>query len=67
MRSILVISAEEEIVPQIQSSFRTHCKIEKAAGMDDALAMLGKRRFDYIIIDLRLLKKTSQDTDHKEA
>ncbi len=67
MRSILVISNKSETIPKIKSTFPSGYQIEKSSDMEDALGKLNKKRYDFIVVDLQILKETSSDNGYKEA
>ncbi len=56
MKSILVVSREEEVNRQIQSCLRNGYRIEIAPDRTAALDMLRKKRHDFIMIDLDILR-----------
>ena len=65
MSLILIISAEPEMFTQIQATFHSGYEIESVTDMDKGLEKLRNKRYDVIIVDLRTLKTTSQDSSYK--
>jgi len=67
MRFVLVVAREQDIVQTIQGCFGSNCKVNRASDRDDALEMLGTRRYDLIFIDLEILQDSLADKDYKIA
>lgn len=67
MKSILVVSREAGVVREIQSCFRTGYRIEGAPDKPTALEMLRKRRHDFILIDIEILRESMTGEGYKAA
>ena len=67
MRFFLVVAKEADVVETIRGCFAVDCKVNRAADRDDALEMLGTRRYDLIFLDLEILQGSLADKDYKTA
>jgi len=67
MRYILVISKEQEVFSTILSCFRSEYRVQNVADKDAALEMLHKERYDFIFIDVEILRESSPDNGYKAA
>jgi DNA-binding NtrC family response regulator len=67
MRSVLVVTREQDVVQTIQGCFASNCKVNRAFDRDDALEMLATRRYDLIFLDLEILQDSLADRDYKTA
>jgi len=67
MRSILVISNEQNVFGSISSCFGTGYKVSVALNADAALDILSKRRYDLIFFDLEILRKSGSGNGYKAA
>jgi DNA-binding NtrC family response regulator len=67
MRFVLVVAREQDIVQTIRGCFGADCKVNRAADRDDALEMLGTRRYDLIFLDLEILQDSLADKDYETA
>ena len=67
MRHILVISKEQEIFLSIHSCFRSEYRVENVADKDAALEILHKKRYDFIFVDVEILKESAPDNGYKLA
>jgi len=67
MKSILVISNEEETYPLIASTYKSGFTVEKTANKTAALELLQKRRFDLIFIDLDVLNNQDSEENYKAS
>ena len=56
MRSILVVSGNEEVFRTIHSSFHAEYRLGSASSSQAALDILGKKRYDSIFFDIGLLQ-----------
>ncbi|UCG20652.1 MAG: sigma-54-dependent Fis family transcriptional regulator [Deltaproteobacteria bacterium] len=65
MRFVLVVAREQDLVQTIQGCFGSNCKVNRASDRDDALEMLGTRRYDFIFLDLEILQDSLADKDYK--
>jgi DNA-binding NtrC family response regulator len=67
MKSILVISREQNISEQIRSCFASEYRIDYVISDQAALDILRKKRYDVLLIDLEILKESAQDNGYKTA
>ena len=67
MRHILVISKEQEVFFGIHSCFRSEHRVEHVADKDAALEKLHKKRYDFIFIDVGVLKESVPENGYKLA
>lgn len=67
MRYILVISKEREVFLSIHSCFRSEDRVENVADKDAALSILNKKRYDFIFIDVEILKEPVSENGYKLA
>ena len=57
MRSILVVSKEHEVYRTVRSCHRSGYRVDHTAGKASALAVLHRKRYDFVFIDLEILKE----------
>ena len=67
MGYILVISKEQEVFLTIHSCFCSAYTVQKVADKNAALKMLHKDRYDFIFIDVEILRESSPDNGYKAA
>jgi DNA-binding NtrC family response regulator len=67
MKSILVVSKEQEGFHTIQACFRQGYRVDKAASKDAALEMLRKKRSDFIFIDIGIFRESVAINGYKVA
>ena len=67
MRSIIVTTQENSDFKLFQACFRKEYHVEKAISKEDALKMLRKKRYEFIFIDLELLREPEDDKGYKVA
>ncbi len=67
MKFVLVVAREQEIVQTIMGCFGADFKVNRAADRDDALEMLGTRRYDLIFLDLEIVQGSLGDKDYETA
>ena len=67
MKFVLVVAREQDIVQTIMGCFGADCKVNRAADRDDALEMLGTRRYDLIFLDLEIVQGSLGDKDYETA
>ncbi len=67
MKFVLVVAREQDIVQTIMGCFGSDCKVNRAADRDDALEMLGTRRYDLIFLDLEIVQGSLGDKDYETA
>jgi CheY-like chemotaxis protein len=56
MKSILVVSNEEEVYPLIASTYKSGFTVERAANKTAALALLKKKRCEMVLIDVDVIR-----------
>ena len=57
MRSILVVSKDQDVYRIIRSCHRSAYRVDLTAARDSALEILHRKRYDYLFIDIELLKE----------
>lgn len=67
MRSILVVSREQDVFRAVKACFGQGHRIDKAFTKDAALDMLRRRRADFVFIDLEILKESVPGNAYKAA
>ena len=67
MRHILVISKEQEAYFNIHSCFRSEYRVENVTDKDAALEKLHKKRYEFIFIDVGILKASGPENGYKLA
>lgn len=67
MRTILLVSDSLESVQNIRSAFALEDLVDSASDKDSALEMLGKKRYDFMLIDLDILLESTREGGHTEA
>jgi DNA-binding NtrC family response regulator len=67
MRSILIVSREQEVLRAINACFRQGHTVDKASNKDSALETLRKKRSDLLFIDLEILKESVPGNGYKAA
>jgi DNA-binding NtrC family response regulator len=67
MKSILVVSDEEETYPLIASTYKAGFTVEKTVNKTAALERLQKRRFDLVFIDLDVLNSQDSEENYKAS
>jgi len=67
MKSILVVTNEEEAYPLISSTYKSGFTVEKTADKTAALEWLKKRRCDLIFIDLDVLNNQDSGENYKDS
>jgi DNA-binding NtrC family response regulator len=67
MKSILVVSNEEEVYPLIASTYKSGFTVERAANKTAALELLKERRCDLVFIDLDVLSNRDSEENYKES
>ena len=67
MRSILIISKEDEVFRVIHTCFRSESRVDEAFTKGVALDMLQKQRYDFLFIDLEILREPAQGNGYKIA
>jgi DNA-binding NtrC family response regulator len=65
MKSILIVSTEQEVTSKIRSCFSLDYKIANAAGKQAALDMLRRKRYDFILTDLEILRESTKSDEYK--
>ncbi len=67
MKYMLAISKETETFRLIHSCFRSEYGVDKAFAKDPALEMLRKRRYDFVFIDLEILRGSNSENGYKAS
>ncbi|GBC62439.1 sigma-54-dependent Fis family transcriptional re gulator [Desulfonema ishimotonii] len=67
MSSVLVVSAEREVVQVIRSAFGPDAGVAHVANRYSALEILQRKRRDFVFIDISILREMSSHKDFKEA
>ncbi len=67
MKSILVVSSEEETFSKIRSCFPSTHRIAQSAHKQGALDTLSKKRYDLVFIDITMLNESLQADGYKSA
>ena len=67
MRSILIVSGQQEVFRAINRCFGPGYKVNTASNTDAALDTLRKRRYDLIFIDLEILRGSASGNGYKAA
>ncbi|MEE4264886.1 MAG: sigma-54 dependent transcriptional regulator [Desulfobacteraceae bacterium] len=67
MKSILVVTREEEAYPLIASTYKSGFTVERASSRAASLDLLQKRRFDLIFIDLDVLNNQDSGGNYNES
>ncbi len=67
MRSILVVSRQQEVFRTINACFGQGNRVDKASNKDSALETLRKRRSDFVFIDLEILRESVPGNGYKAA
>ena len=67
MKSILVVTNEEEAYPLIASTYKSGFTVERTANKTAALALLQKRRCDLVFIDLDVLNNQDSEENFQES
>lgn len=67
MKNILVISPDHDAFRIIRSCYRSGYRIEMSPDRVQALELLKKRRYDFLFIDLDILKESITDNGYKSA
>ncbi|MFH2219649.1 MAG: sigma-54 dependent transcriptional regulator [Pseudomonadota bacterium] len=64
MRSVLVVSAENDAVNKILAAFPSGYRIENTSDKNTALKILKKERYDIVFIDIEVLLQSMQEKDY---
>jgi DNA-binding NtrC family response regulator len=67
MRSILVVSANEEVFREIRSSFHSEYRLGSASSSQAALDILRKNRYDSIFFDIGLLQDAVEGDQYRST
>jgi DNA-binding NtrC family response regulator len=67
MRSILVVSKDQEVYRIIRSCHRSAYRVDLTAAADSALEILHRKRYDYLFIDIEILKESKSGDGIKTA
>jgi DNA-binding NtrC family response regulator len=67
MLSVLVVSAETEVLKAIRSCFRSAFRVSAAPDREAGMAVLRRRRCDFLFIDVDLLRQGFSRNDFRSA
>jgi len=67
MKSILVVSNEEDAYPLIASTFKSGFTVERTVNRTAALELLQKKQCDLIFIDLDALNSRNSEENYKAS
>jgi len=67
MWSILVVSGDKDVFQVIRSCYPSESYVSEVTTKQEALTELLKRRYDFIFIDLEILKESVEENGYKEA
>ena len=67
MRTILIVSDTLESINDIRSAFSSEYLIDRVFDKNSALKTLGKKRYDFLFIDLNILLESTQNSGFSEA
>ncbi|MGD9031800.1 MAG: sigma-54 dependent transcriptional regulator [Desulfobacteraceae bacterium] len=67
MKSILVLSGNEEVFRKIRSSFHSEYRLGSASSSQAALDILHKKRYDSIFFDIGLLQEAVEGNQYRAA
>ena len=67
MKTILIISENRETVATIESCFSSDARVVSAGNIDQALEILREKRYDFVFIDLTILRDTLPGDDYQTA
>ena len=65
MRSILVVSEKLDTFRAIQDCFVSEYAVERASTKEEAFAMVGKKLYDLLFVDVALLGTGETEQNHK--
>jgi DNA-binding NtrC family response regulator len=67
MRSILVVSKDQDVYRIIKSCHRSSYRVDLTAAVDSALEILHRKRYDYLFVDIEILKQAQSRNGVKTA
>jgi len=67
MKSFLVVSKEQAVFNSIEKFFYPKCKVDRVTNNTAALGILRRKRYDFIFIDLEILRGTEKSGDYRAA
>ena len=67
MKYILVVSKEQEVFRTIYTCFRQGHRVDEAPNKDVAMEMLRKKRYDFVFIDVEILRTSVSGNGYKAA
>jgi DNA-binding NtrC family response regulator len=65
MRNILVVSKQQETFHALYACFRQGHRLDKASTQDAAIEMLRKKRYDFVFIDVEILRESAPGNGYK--
>jgi DNA-binding NtrC family response regulator len=67
MKSVLVISRDQDVPRAIRDCYRSGYRVESANGNDPAFELLRKKRFDFVFTDIEILREAAMENGYKGA
>ena len=67
MRSVLVVSGEKDTLRAVCSCFGSEYRIGQASTKKAALDLLQKHRYEFLFIDMEILRQSTQGNEYKAA
>ena len=67
MRDILVVLDNKEAFHALYTCFRQGHRVDKASTQDAAMEMLRKKRYDFVFIDVEILRESMPGNGYKAA
>ncbi len=64
-KNVLVATSDDEAIRVIELCFDSGFKIEKSKALDSCLELLTKKRYEFLFIDIEILKNFRNDADFK--
>ena len=63
MKTILIISEDRETIATIESCFSEDSRVVSTGGIDPALKILLDKRYDFVFVDLTILRASGNFND----
>ncbi|MBN2122884.1 MAG: sigma-54-dependent Fis family transcriptional regulator [Deltaproteobacteria bacterium] len=65
MKSILVVSKDHGVIRLIHNCYRSGYRLDGASGLESALEILRRKRYDFVFIDVGFLREAAPDRSYK--